>query len=67
MMTFAPALLFAWGWLVAGSTAGVWGWAGLLSAALAAVLATLGVGVERWLFFAEARHTVSLYYGTGSA
>jgi len=23
--------------------------------------------VERWLFFAEARHTVTLYYGASTA
>ncbi len=33
----------------------------------AAVIATLGVLVERWLFFAEAKHTVTLYYGAESA
>lgn len=32
--------------------------------ALPALLAgSLGIFVERWLFFAEARHTVTLYYG----
>ena len=39
---------------------------GLIAAAasiLAAVLAMLGVLIERWLFFAEAKHTVTLYYG----
>jgi DMSO reductase anchor subunit len=40
---------------------------GVAAAMVAAVLATIGVGVERWLFFAEARHTVSLYYGAGRA
>ena len=30
---------------------------------LAAVIVVLGVYVERWLFFAEATHTVTLYYG----
>ena len=30
---------------------------------LAALVALLGVYVERWLFFAEATHTVTLYYG----
>ena len=34
---------------------------------LAAVAALLGVLVERWLFFAEARHTVTLYYGATTA
>jgi DMSO reductase anchor subunit len=35
-------------------------------AVLAAASALLGTLVERWLFFAEARHTVSLYYGAGA-
>ena len=30
--------------------------------ALGALLALLGVLVERWLMFAEATHTVTLYY-----
>ena len=34
--------------------------AGLLAALAAA--AGFGVAIERWLFFAEARHTVTLYY-----
>ena len=29
----------------------------------AALLQFLGMLVERWLFFAEAKHTVTLYYG----
>jgi DMSO reductase anchor subunit len=33
-----------------------------LSAALAAAAGLVGVAIERWLFFAEARHTVRLYY-----
>jgi DMSO reductase anchor subunit len=37
-----------------------------LAAALAALSAAVGVGVERWLFFAEARHTCMLYYGHAS-
>lgn len=35
----------------------------IAAALLAAVLGTVGVFVERWLFFAEARHAVTLYYG----
>jgi DMSO reductase anchor subunit len=35
----------------------------LLAAAVAVVSAGLGLVVERWLFFAEAKHTVMLYYG----
>jgi DMSO reductase anchor subunit len=34
---------------------------------LAATLQLLGLLVERWLFFAEATHTISLYYGLGAS
>jgi DMSO reductase anchor subunit len=34
---------------------------------IAAPLATFGVLIERWLFFAEAKHTVMLYYGGSRA
>jgi len=37
--------------------------AAAFAAVLAAASATLGVGVERWLFFAQAKHSVTLYYG----
>jgi DMSO reductase anchor subunit len=30
---------------------------------VAAIAALLGLLVERWLFFAEATHTITLYYG----
>ena len=33
-------------------------------ATLAFASAFLGVLIERWLFFAEARHVVNLYHGT---
>jgi sulfite dehydrogenase (quinone) subunit SoeC len=36
---------------------------GIPIAFLAAISATMGVFVERWLFFAQARHAVTLYYG----
>ena len=36
-------------------------------AALATGLFLLGAFLERWLFFAEARHTVGLYYGSSHA
>jgi DMSO reductase anchor subunit len=35
----------------------------LVAALLAPVVQLAGILVERWLFFAEARHTVTLYYG----
>ena len=36
---------------------------GVVAAGIAVLSAVLGLLVERWLFFAEARHTVTLYYG----
>jgi len=39
------------------------GASGAVAAGLAVVSAALGLIVERWLFFAEAKHTVTLYYG----
>jgi DMSO reductase anchor subunit len=43
------------------------GWAGALAALLAALCASFGVLAERWLFFAEAKHAVTLYYGAARA
>ncbi|MDX1710148.1 MAG: DmsC/YnfH family molybdoenzyme membrane anchor subunit [Rhodovibrionaceae bacterium] len=37
--------------------------AATLAAVLAAICGILATLIERWLFFAEARHTVTLYYG----
>jgi len=39
---------------------------GTVLAAIAVATAAIGVLIERWLFFAEAKHTVTLYYGAGS-
>src|SRR6266481_8797350 len=39
------------------------GLSGGMAAGLAVVSAAVGLLVERWLFFAEAKHTVMLYYG----
>jgi DMSO reductase anchor subunit len=36
-------------------------------ALVAALAASAGILVERWLFFAEAKHTVTLYYGAATA
>lgn len=44
---------------------GVLGEVGFGTIALAAISAYAGVFVERWLFFAEARHVVNLYHGAG--
>jgi len=37
-----------------------------VAALLAAALALTGVLIERWLFFAEAKHSVTLYYGAAA-
>ncbi len=39
------------------------GWPAVAAAFVAAALGTAGVFVERWLFFAEAQHAVTLFYG----
>jgi DMSO reductase anchor subunit len=51
-----PAVLLALALATGGVFAGV-------MAVLAAALATIGLLAERWLMFAEATHTVALYYG----
>ncbi len=42
-------------------------WARVVETAVAILVAAPGVVVERWLFFAEAKHTVMLYFGAPSA
>ena len=51
-----PAVLTLLALLVGGA-------AGIVASGIAVASAALGLVVERWLFFAEARHTVTLYYG----
>ena len=54
------AVFFGLGWPLAILALGIGGPALIVVAALAA---SLGVVIARWLFFAEATHTVGLYYG----
>jgi DMSO reductase anchor subunit len=42
------------------------GGVGILVSAIAVAGAVIGVVAERWLFFAEAKHTVTLYYGAAA-
>jgi DMSO reductase anchor subunit len=56
----APALLVFLATLVTG-------WAAVVLLALATLGNAIGTLTERWLFFAEARHTVTLYYGSETA
>jgi sulfite dehydrogenase (quinone) subunit SoeC len=58
---FAVPALFSFFGLFLG------GFLGGLAAALAVASAAIGLVVERWLFFAEAKHTVTLYYGARAA
>jgi DMSO reductase anchor subunit len=51
-----PLVALGLGWLLRGGAASA------LLALAAAASATAGVLIERWLFFAEATHTVALYY-----
>jgi len=39
----------------------------LPGALLAALIALPGLVIERWLFFADAKHAVTLYYGAAAA
>ncbi|GAB3102806.1 dimethyl sulfoxide reductase anchor subunit family protein [Lysobacter terrae] len=55
LFAVVPVLLLIPVWLFVHLDAGPW----LLAAAFAAIV---GAFVERWLFFAEARHLVTLYY-----
>lgn len=41
--------------------------AGNILLLIALITATVGIACERWLFFAEAKHAVSLYYGASTA
>ena len=54
LTAFVVPLIATLATLVAAST---------LAAAIAVLSAALGLVAERWLFFAEAKHTVMLYYG----
>jgi len=56
----APFVLVLVGLAVPGAVA-------VVAAILAALLLGIGLAVERWLFFAEAKHVVTLYYGESRA
>ena len=40
---------------------------GAIFTALAALSMAVGLAIERWLFFAQAKHVVTLYYGESAA
>lgn len=55
-----PLALFFVGYLLGGPVA-------LASTILGALSMSFGIVISRWLFFAEARHVVTLYYGAQAA
>ena len=63
----AVALLFAAPFALTAAALAVSGPPAALFAALALLSAAPGIVIERWLFFAEARHVVTLYYGAEEA
>ncbi len=50
-------------WVLASTTVELDDWLRIPAAIIAVVIMMAGTLVERWLFFAEAKHTVMLYYG----
>ncbi len=63
------ALIFGLGvpFVLSGAAMASSGWFAALTAVAAALSGSLGVAIERWLFFAEARHSVTLYHGQREA
>ncbi|WNJ98132.1 DmsC/YnfH family molybdoenzyme membrane anchor subunit [Thalassospiraceae bacterium LMO-JJ14] len=55
-----PVLLLVVAYLLSGPSV-------VVACFVAAICMSAGIVVERWLFFAEARHVVSLYYGAETA
>ena len=63
----SPRALAFWGRYVSSVLAQMLGdVAGIALLILAAVMQLVGLLVERWLFFAEPAHTISLYYRLAS-
>lgn len=62
---FFKFLVFVFGFILPAVllAIAVAGQAGVAAAQWAVVSAFIGIGFERWLFFAEARHVVNLYHG----
>src|SRR5215468_7944187 len=63
LRAFATILAFVMPFLLTAMTIALVPPVAAAASVFAAVSAIAGVLVERWLFFAEARHTVTLYYG----
>ena len=62
----AQILGFALPFLLAIVTLVAAGWPALVAGSAAPLVSLAGIVIERWLFFAEAKHAVTLYYGERS-
>src|SRR5262249_9462319 len=67
LRAFATILAFVIPFLLTAMTIALVPPVAAVASVLAAAFVIAGVLVERWLFFAEARHTVTLYYGAAAA
>jgi DMSO reductase anchor subunit len=67
LRVFATVFAFVLPFLLTALTLGLVQPVAGAAAFLAALSAIVGLLIERWLFFAEAKHTVTLYYGQSRA
>lgn len=67
LRTFATILAFVIPFLLTAMTIALVPPVAATASLLAALFVIVGVLIERWLFFAEAQHAVTLYYGAGAA
>ncbi len=67
LRAFATVFAFVLPFLLTALTLGLVQPVAGTAAVLAAIFVMPGVLIERWLFFAEAKHTVTLYYGENTA
>jgi DMSO reductase anchor subunit len=61
------SLVFAFGLPIVALLLSQLSGVGIVGAFLAVLSMALGLGIERWLFFAEAEHVAMLYYGADAA
>jgi len=67
LRAFATILAFVMPFLLTAMTIALVEPVASVASVIAAVSVIAGVLIERWLFFAEAKHTVTLYYGASVA
>ncbi len=67
LRTYTYGLAFILPILLSGLAIALGGQAAIASTMLAVLSSGIGIALERWLFFAEAKHVVTLYYGEAYA